>query len=142
MTDIKPQVPPKSDTAEIKRALAILTSSDEVRELRSPKTGQGTISGYFSDSKKLAQAAANLSGNVPAVYITINPVNPALQARSDNKVKPRVDITTSDGDVAKRSWLPVDLDAKRPAWPPATGQWAYRPSRTLPGVAPTLRQGA
>ena len=53
----------KFDRDEIRRALGILTSQGEVRELRSPKTGQGTISGYFNDSEKLAQAAASLSGN-------------------------------------------------------------------------------
>lgn len=105
----------KFDIAQIKRALGILTASGEVRELRSPtKTRQGTISGYFNHTEKLAQAAANLSGNVPAVYITINPVNPALLARSDNKVKPRAENTTADKDVVRRTWLPVDLDAKRP----------------------------
>ena len=105
----------KFDSDEIRRALGILTCAGEVRELRSPKTAQGTVSGYFSDSEKLVQAAANLSGNVPAVYLTINPVNPALLARSDNKVKPRAENTTTDNNVIRRTWLPVDLDAKRPA---------------------------
>jgi len=56
-----------------------------------------------------------LSGTVPGVYVTLNPVKPALLARAANKVKPYAKATTSDADVLVRRWLLFDLDAARPA---------------------------
>jgi hypothetical protein len=63
----------------------------------------------------LAQAAAALSGKAPAVYITLNPVQPDLLARAVNRVKQYARETTSDMDIIRRRWLPIDFDAKRPA---------------------------
>ena len=54
----------------------------EVRAL--PK---GTTSGYFDDFEHMAIAIANLSGRGPAVYLTKNPVLPALIAHADNRLK-------------------------------------------------------
>lgn len=86
----------------------------QVVELRCP-TRRGTTSGYFTDMGALAAASGKLSGTVPGVYATLNPVNPALQARSDNHITTSVQSTTSDADILKRNWLPLDLDAIRPA---------------------------
>jgi P4 family phage/plasmid primase-like protien len=85
----------------------------ELRVLGTPKSG--TVSGYFDDMNKLAQAAAAWSGRAPGVYFTPNPVNPALLARASNRVVERAKSTTSDQDITRLRWLLVDFDPKRPA---------------------------
>lgn len=62
------------DRSEISRFLDILFLPGEVRELRIPEAQYGTMSGYFNDKEELLNAAANISGNVPGVYITMNPL--------------------------------------------------------------------
>lgn len=67
------------DVAETRRAVNIIVGSFGVVELRVPKAGQlGTISGYFDNPEALAKAAVEADGNGPGVYVTLNPVNPAL----------------------------------------------------------------
>src|SRR5262245_25663186 len=63
---------------------------------------------------KLANEAIKLSGDASGVYVTINPVLPALLARSNNQTKPWVKHTTSDKEVLKRRWIPLDFDPIRP----------------------------
>src|SRR5262249_55890970 len=88
---------------------------ESVYELRAPRGKQGTISGYFDDPEKLYQAAQELDGKVPGLYVTMNPTNPALLARAKNRIKAQVKTTTSDADILKRTWLLIDCDAVRPA---------------------------
>jgi hypothetical protein len=101
--------------AEIQRTLDLLLEPGQVAELRVLNTQQGTASGYFTDFDKLAQAAAANSGKASGVYVTLNPVNPDLLARANNRVKKYVKETTADRDILKRRWFPIDFDAKRPA---------------------------
>jgi hypothetical protein len=106
----EPRVSTKVDLQEIRRAASLLLEAGHVYEIRA--FGKGTTSGYFSDCEKLALAAANLSGKVPAVYFTLNPVLPDLLARSVNRVNQYVKQTTNDTQIVKRRWLPVDFDAE------------------------------
>jgi len=103
--------------AEVRRAAALLFSPSDVVEIRVPKAGRHrTISGYFSDQERLAQEVQRLEEHrFPGVYWTLNPVNPALLARANHKLKTFVENTTSDADILCRRWLLVDLDPKRPA---------------------------
>ena len=103
----------KADVGEIRRAVELLLESGHVYEIRA--FGKGTTSGYFDDPEKLVQAAANLSGKVPGVYVTLNPVLPDLLARSANRLSQYVRATTSDTQIVKRRWLPIDFDAVRPS---------------------------
>jgi hypothetical protein len=81
MRVVDPLYPTKVDPVELHRALELL--AEGVFEIRIPKAGRHrTIRGYFNDREAAAQAAAKWSGSVPAVYITLNPVNPALLARA------------------------------------------------------------
>lgn len=105
--------PARADLEEIRRALALIT--DGVFEIRIPKAGRHrTIRGYFNDPNAAARAAANWSGKVPAIYLTLNPVNPALLARASNRLETYAETTTSDADIIGRRWLLIDLDPKRP----------------------------
>ncbi|QPD04919.1 MAG: hypothetical protein Nkreftii_002693 [Candidatus Nitrospira kreftii] len=89
---------------------------DRVYELRVPKAGrQGTVSGYFDDSGLLHEAANELDGKVPSVYVTMNSVNPALLARAKNRLRYHAKTTTGDADILKREWILIDCDAVRPA---------------------------
>ncbi|MDH7511289.1 MAG: hypothetical protein QHH04_09655, partial [Methanolinea sp.] len=106
-------------TGEIKRALATLFPAGGVVELRA-LGGRGVHSGYFDDPDALAEKAANLDAlpDVAGVYVTLNEVDPALLSRRANRVKMdlgRKDPTTSDADVVRRRWLPIDLDPVRPS---------------------------
>ena len=89
-----------------------------VHELRVPKAGRrGTISGYFNSPDALAEAAARLDEDpsLKAIYVTLNPCNPALLARAANRIQERAESTTSDADIVQRQWLLIDGDPVRPA---------------------------
>lgn len=50
------------------------------------------------------------------VYITMNPVNPDLLARANNRLKAaRSGESTSDSDILCRRWMLIDIDPERPA---------------------------
>jgi hypothetical protein len=106
----------KYHTPTILGGLQLLCEPGSVYELRCPKTKKdGTISGYFRDPEMLAQAAELLSGLVPAVYVTINPVRLDLLARAVNRTEKRAAFTTADGDIIRRRRLLLDFDPVRPA---------------------------
>jgi len=74
-----------------------------------------TLSGYFDDVDKLADAVATIQ-SAKAVYFIPNPVHAGLLARAVNRIRPaKKEPTTSDGDVTRRNWLLVDADPERPA---------------------------
>jgi len=104
------------DIERVKQALGLVMRPGDVHELRVPNAGRlKTVSGYFDDQDKLASAIAELSGEAEGVYITLNPVNPALLARANNRWKPYSEKLTGDGDISERLWLLVDIDPQRPA---------------------------
>jgi len=104
----------RADMEEIRRALSLMT--DGVFEIRIPKAGRHrTIRGYFNSANAAAKAVGVWSGKVPAIYLTLNPVNPALLARANNRMETYAESTTSDADILSRRWLLIDVDPKRPA---------------------------
>jgi hypothetical protein len=105
----------------LEAGLRVLLESGSTVELRVPKAGRArVISGYFDDPAAMAQVAAKLDGRHPGIYFTCNPVNPALLGRASNRVVEHAELTTGDHDVARRRWLPIDLDPVRPAGVSAT----------------------
>ncbi len=103
-------------TEVIRKALDVVLEPGSVAELRVPNTGNTkTVSGYFDDYDELAEAAAEWSGRAPGVYITLNPVLPALLARRANRAKGYADNLTTDKQIVRRRWLPLDFDAVRPS---------------------------
>ncbi len=95
-------------------------------ELRIPNSPHKVISGYFTDRDQLIAECEGQSGGlgVESVYTTLNPVNPALLARADNRLKGWAKHTTADADITRRAWLPLDCDAVRPAGISATdAEW-------------------
>jgi hypothetical protein len=109
----------RSSSNIIHDALRILCP-DGVFEIRCPATSKATISGYFDNHKKAAVEAVTLSGHVPAIYVTLNSVDPVLLARSANRLTSYAKNTTTDKDIIRRRWLPFDFDPTRPAGISAT----------------------
>jgi P4 family phage/plasmid primase-like protien len=102
------------DKAEILKGLSTYHRPGDVFEIRIPKTRYKTISGYFDNLDNAADAAISHNGEY-AIYVTINPTNPRLIARSNNRLKNYAANTTADADIEKLNWLPVDGDPPRPA---------------------------
>jgi len=100
----------------IQQGINAMFAPTDVVELRVPNAGKdGTLSGYYADHAEMAADLATLDGKHPGIYTTLNPVNPALLARAENRTKSRAQITTSDNDIAQRIHLLIDADPVRPA---------------------------
>lgn len=100
---------------EIKRALGVLFEPGDVVELRAIGV-QGRIhAGYYNDMGKLATDAARITNIADGVYIVLNEINKDLLARSQNRITISPKNLTQDKDIVRRRWLPVDIDAIRPA---------------------------
>src|SRR4029453_16953241 len=100
----------------IERTASIFFKPDAVVELRILNTPRnGTVSGYFDSPQPFVDTPRFWSGEAPAVYATLNPCNPVLLARAANRLKDRVKTTTSDSDIVRRYWFPLDFDPVRPA---------------------------
>ena len=78
------------------------------------------MSGYYDDHDRLARDAWNLDCDGYEVYVTLNELDPAFRERATNGLVSGPASTTSDGDVARRRWLLVDVDPVRPAGVSAT----------------------
>ena len=72
------------------------------------------VSDYYTDYEKAVQDIADYDGKA-SVYTTLNPCDPKLVRRSENKLVPQAKQTTSDDEIIKISWLPLDFDPERPS---------------------------
>ncbi len=110
------------------QTIELFTSTGDVIEIRALGVGRtasspGCIySGYFerSNHKALIGVLRQLDGKCDGIYTTINQVNPALLARSSNRLQARPKHTTTDADIIARLHLYVDIDSVRPAGISAT----------------------
>lgn len=76
----------------------------------------GTNAGYFDNPEDLAKAAHALDQREACgVFVTLNPVDPALMARASNRLKGHAKATTSDSDIVLRTHLLIDIDPVRPS---------------------------
>ncbi len=98
----------------IPAALSALFEPEAVVELRA-FSGRKTVSGYFDDHEVLAREAQKLDQRGFQVYVTLNKVNPDLLARAANRIKEYPKSTTSDTDIIRIRWLPLDFDPARPS---------------------------
>ncbi len=115
---------PIPDKSAILAALPMLFDTDDVVELRAFTKGgkKRTDAGYFDSAHwtDLADHACRLSAAGAAVYITLNPVDPQLLGRYNNRVEAYASATTTDKQVTRRRWLLIDLDPVRPSNTSAT----------------------
>lgn len=104
--------------ATIAKQISLLVEPGQVVELRVMGVdgrNNRTDSGYFDNVDDLAAAAAEYSGRAASVYMTINPVQPALLARAYNRVEQYSKTTTNDKDIVTRRWFMIDFDPIRPS---------------------------
>ncbi len=112
--------------AVVRHFLEALFQPGDVFEVRAPDCRERrdaryafTCSGYFTfetlDAAAAAIAELDRSGIAPGIYVTMNPVAPALLARAANRIKTRARETTTDKDIVGRRWLLIDVDPVRPA---------------------------
>ncbi len=102
---------------EIVNGINTLINPGDLFELRI--IGGKIAGGYYTDAEKAANDVINYQGPPGSnFFITINPVNPPLLSRAANRIKYKLtaaDPTTSDSDIVRRRWLPIDIDPKRPS---------------------------
>lgn len=104
------------DYNEIYGALAAIVPQGTTFEIRALGTRKGQIdSGYFNSPAEAATAIVNSQNYWQGVYVTPNPVQPDLMARSFNRLTPWAQKTTNDPDITARHWLMVDIDPIRPS---------------------------
>jgi hypothetical protein len=116
-------MPPGVTMTEIQRAIALLSAPGQVVELRALDVSTPdyrrphTRAGYFNDPHKLAAEAAQVAAHAGGVYLTLNPVEPALLARAANRLKVigERDPLTSDRNILFRARVLFDFDPVRPA---------------------------
>jgi len=95
----------------------------ELRVLDIPGRGgfKFNAAGWFDSIDQLTSAAVKYHKTNPSgIYVTINAIHAACLARTSNKVEERRRETTSDRDIIRRHWLPIDLDPVRPSGVSAT----------------------
>ena len=113
--------PPPSDIACFMR---LMFAPGDVFEVRAPKCRQkagtsftSTASGYYTHAEIDAAArdvvALDAKGLAPGIYVSLNPVNPALLGRATNTLKDNARETTADADVVARRRLLIDTDPVR-----------------------------
>lgn len=108
----------KQQIAAIQKALSVMANAGQVIEVRmvSVDGRKGRVdSGYFDSFEQLARVIPSYTRRTEGIYITLNPVNPALLARAANRIKQWSTLTTADTDIIYRQWLPIDIDPVRPA---------------------------
>jgi hypothetical protein len=104
-----------------------ITQPGEVREVRvldtrntGPNRFFGVQGGYFDNENDFVAAVAKISPlDAGGVYISLNPVDPALLARAANRLVP-LKTAASDADVLRIRHLLIDVDPVRPSGISAT----------------------
>lgn len=92
----------------------------EIRALEVTPRGGGaprTVAGYFDDLNLASRAATQLTldREAPAVFVTLNAVEPKCLARISNRLKDYAKSVTKDQDIRRRKLLLVDFDVVRPS---------------------------
>ncbi len=112
---------PLFETEFVHQALRVIRAPDQVVELRvldatvTIGNWPATWSGYFDDPARLVESLKAVR-SATGVYITPNPVKPALLARASNRLRKAGKGTgTTDADILSRRWLLIDTDAHRPS---------------------------
>lgn len=106
------------DPDEIRKAIRIMKPGGELFEVRIIN-GMKSISGYFRDPEVLINRLSAMDLKNANVYMTLQQLHEGCEARyqwecfvdaGKNKLP-----TTSDNDIVRYSFIPIDLDPIRPA---------------------------
>src|SRR5688572_28201278 len=110
----------------IARTVAVLRRAPgivEVRGLGALRGRDNAIAGYYDPehiTDLVKDATTTKMQASHGVYLILNQINTALQARSSNRLTEYLTPQTADADIIRRWWLPIDTDADRPAGISAT----------------------
>jgi hypothetical protein len=113
---------------ELYRTLRLFHEQGDVAEIRIldiPGRGRPyQAAGYFTDFRKAAELAAEYDRKrkPSGIYFPFNFLNPALLARSPERITDYQRDTTSDVDITKRLWFLVDVDPVRPKGIPSSDE--------------------
>ena len=109
------------DADEIRKAIGILKPNHELFEVRILQ-GYKILSGYFRDADRLLAELNKQSTDLlrrANIYITLQELHPGCEARLQwNQfldTKKDKFPTTSDNDVTRYKFIPIDIDPIRPA---------------------------
>lgn len=105
------------NTTDITALLSVIATPESVFEIRIPKhDGRRTAAGWF-DTGHIPEAIKTINSyNGKAnIYVTINPLNPALHPRAYNRIDSYSDKASTDNDILSRRFILVDTDPERPA---------------------------
>ena len=92
----------------------IFKSNCPLTEVRLLGQGGRTFSGYFEDPDRMISELRKYD-NV-GIFATINEIKPECSGRSQyGNIVQKPKSTTSDTDIARRRWILIDLDPKRPS---------------------------
>lgn len=104
-------------------------------EIRIPTNGRnGTVSGYFDNTKDAITALDNLLFDAESVYMTLNRFPEQCCGRSYNQFAYRSRFATADSDVTRRLWLLIDCDSKKPVGTSATDEqhaWSHAKAKQI-----------
>ena len=104
----------RADVIEIMRAVRILADPDALMGLHLlGGDGQDHLLGYFGDLEALVRHAAHWSGRVPAVFVTLNPVDSGRASAPRDPAGTALLPSTQDDEILRRRWFPIDLDPVR-----------------------------
>src|SRR5262249_54565984 len=124
------------DHATVTRWLRLLVAPGQMVELRAIRQDKGIDSGFYDSThlEDMACVAALLSadGSYKGIYLTFNPVNPALLQRAPNRVR-RLGKgePATDADTLSRRWLLIDVDPRRPGTCSATDKEKVKAKATI-----------
>ena len=113
--------PPLFDPQEVAKTLHLMVPNQvfELRALNATLKGDrypATVFGFFNDIDQAITELGRLH-TATGIYLTPNPVNPALLARAHNRLKraEKQDALTRDADIRERRWWLIDIDPVRPS---------------------------
>jgi hypothetical protein len=106
---------PDNNLVAIQEALEALTEPGQTFEIRCihERKYRG-MQGFFNDPETAADMIDRLDGDYRGIYVTLNPVDPDLIHRAQNRFKSLEDgLGALDTNVLRRKWLPLDFDPIR-----------------------------
>ena len=86
---------------------------DGVIEFRVLARDGSVRAGYFNDPESVIRAATALDDLAKGSYVTLNPVDPALLARSNNRIQRNLRPLTGDAEILSRRFVLIDIDPIR-----------------------------
>jgi hypothetical protein len=107
---------------EIREAFSLFAKDGQIIELRAvdaalhsdrlPYDKPRIIAGWFDNVDALVAALPQIA-SAGGIYITINPCQPALLGRVNNRLKDKKIAATTDQQIVKRQYLLLDADPER-----------------------------